>query len=117
LGSLLLVEERRNIMPADQGILDSVTNVNTKTLGDGPAFYTNMQMANSVSHQQALNQIGQAALGAIVDKLINVDVPEAVGLLKASGGVDPGVIMALATALGGAQVATKTAQTTPPPTP
>jgi len=59
----------------------SVAATNLKALGDGPAMYQNMAYANAVAnqqasqavalgHQQALNQIAQAATGKIVESII-----------------------------------------------
>jgi len=77
---------------------ESVAASNLKTLGDGPAFYTNMAFANAVAHQNALQQIQAAIVGKVAESIINVS--------PAEGGAD-------AAALG--QLA-KMLQMTPPPT-
>lgn len=96
---------------------ESVGFANIKTLGDGPAFYTNLAMGNAVAHQQALNAILAASTGKIVKVLTEVDPLEAVSALKATTGNDLGqVIASLLAALASSQQQTKVAQTTPPVT-
>ncbi len=104
-------------MPADQGIIDSVANANVKTVGDGPAFYTNLSYGNAVAHQQAMQQVQLAATGSIVKALTEMDIGQAVAVLKAAGGLDPTAMAGLMGALSGGQIMTKEAQTTPPVTP
>ena len=40
-------------MAADQGVIDSVSNVNTKNLGDAAAFAMAMAYGDAVAHQRA----------------------------------------------------------------
>jgi len=102
----------------DPAIVGAVANTDLKSVGEGPAFYSNLAMGNAVSHQQGMNTILTAAVGAIVKKLTEIDVAEATAIVKASTGQDlAGSISALMAALASGQVTAKTAQTTPPPTP
>lgn len=55
---------------------ESVAATNLKVLGDGPAFYTNMSMAEAVAHQQAMNQIRVAIVGKVSEAIINVSPSE-----------------------------------------
>lgn len=103
-------------MPVDQGIVDSVSTANIKTIAEGPAFYTNLAFGNAIAHQQAMQQLQLAATGSIVKALTEMDIGQAVAVLKAAGGLDPGVLASLMAALGGGQVMAKEAQTTPPVT-
>ena len=106
-------------MAIDQGVLDSVATVNTKNLGDSPAFYTGLAMGNAVAHQQAMQQVQVAAVGSIVKALTEVDPTEAAAVNKEMTGNDiaGGGIGQLIALMGMLQQGTKTAQTTPPVTP
>jgi hypothetical protein len=94
-------EEAANVnvtsaLPDD--VRESVSAANFKVLGDSPAVLQNLAIANAVSHQQAMNQISQAATGKIVESIIAVS--------PAEGGVDVATLQQLM----------KGAQTTPPVT-
>lgn len=78
---------------------ESVAATNLKTLGDGPAFYQNMGYANSVAHQQAMQQIQAAIIGKVAEAIIATSPSE--------GGADVAALQQLL----------KGAQTTPPVTP
>jgi hypothetical protein len=78
---------------------ESVGFANIKTLGDGPAFYSNMALANSIAHQQALNQISQAGVAKAVEMILNTAPGE--------GATDAAI----------AQILSKLAGNTPPVTP
>ncbi len=102
----------------DPAILGTVANTNLKSVGEGPAFYSNIAMGNAVSHQQAMNTILTAAAGSTVKKLTEIDVAEASAIVKASTGQDlAGSIASLMAALASGQIGAKEAQTTPPATP
>ncbi len=104
-------------MPLAPEIVESVADANLKNVGEAPAFYSGLAMANATAHQQAMQQIQLAATGAIVKKLTEIDAAEAVSVLKATSGNEvASTIAQLLAALGGGQQATKSAQTTPPPT-
>lgn len=77
---------------------ESVAGTNLKSLGDAPAFYQNLAYSNAVQHQQAMNQISLAAVGKIVESIIETRPSE--------GGVDVAALQQLI----------KGAQTTPPVT-
>lgn len=77
---------------------ESVAAANLKTLGDGPAFYSNLAYANSVSHQARLQAISEAAVGKVIEAIIGVSPSE--------GGADVAALQQLM----------KGAQTTPPQT-
>ena len=77
---------------------ESVGFANIKTLGDGLAFYTNLAIANAVSHQQGMNTIFSAIVGKVAEAIISVSPSE--------GGADIAALQQLM----------KGAQTTPPTT-
>jgi len=77
---------------------ESVAATNLKSLGDAPAFYHNMLMANTVN-QQGLNQSLAATLAAKSAESVIATSP-------AEGAVDTAI----------SQILTKMAQTTPPTT-
>ncbi len=75
---------------------ESVAATNLKTLGDGPAFYTNLAYGNAVSNQQAMNQINLAIVSKAAESILSTDPRE--------GGADIAALMQIV----------KAAQTTPP---
>jgi hypothetical protein len=96
-----MAEEPANVnvtsaLPDD--VRESVAAANFKVVGDSPAVLQNLALANAVAHQQAMNQISQAATGKIVESIISTQPAEA--------GADIAALMQLI----------KAAQTTPPPT-
>jgi len=95
LEDILMAEDSPEIV---KEMAESVAAVNLKSLGDGPAFYQNMGYANAVSHQQAMNQLNLAAVGKIIQLIVETSPTE--------GGVD----------IAGLQMLLKGAQTTPPVT-
>jgi len=115
-------------MPLPEEVVQSVSSTNFKSLGDGPSFYHNLAMSNSVNQQnlaaqnaiaqqQALGTVLTAAVGKIVKALTEADAEEAVSLSKVMSGDDVAQkIASLIGALGFGQIGAKTAQTTPPPT-
>lgn len=97
---------------------ESVAFSNVKVVGEGPAFYSNLAMGNSVSHQQSMQTILTAATGSIVKKLTEVDTLEAISVLKATSGNDLGQQLAgLIASISSAQQGVKSAGNTPPVTP
>jgi ABC-type transporter Mla subunit MlaD len=103
-------------MPADQGILDSVTNDNLKTVAGQPAVLSNISLQNLIAHQARVFAIAEAALGNITRRMSELDPSEAASILKTTQGDLAAQIGALAAAISGSQQLTKGAQTTPPPT-
>jgi hypothetical protein len=83
-------------IPGD--IRESVAIANVKTLADGPAFFTNLAMANAVQAQQQLSALGLTILAKATDIIAEKQIEE--------GGV---LVAAL-------QQMIKGAQTTPPVT-
>lgn len=103
-------------MAADQGIIDSVSNANTKTFGDGPAFYTQLAMGDAVAHQRRINAISETLLGAMGKRLVEVDVQEATAESKLNSSDLASIVSQLGAAIASIQQLTKSAQTTPPVT-
>jgi hypothetical protein len=63
---------------------ESVAFVNTKSLGDAPAFFQNQMYAQAVSNSAGWNSIAMASVGKIVESIIAVS--------PAEGGVDVAVL-------------------------
>jgi hypothetical protein len=104
-------------MAADQGIIDSVSNVNTKNLGDAAAFAMGLAYNDAVAHQRAMNSIREASVGAVVKSLVEVDPTESVATNKVLTGNDTAaIITAVLAALQSGQIGNKAAGTTPPVT-
>jgi len=105
-------------MSADQGLIDSVANENTKVGAGAPAFYQSIAMSNAVSHQNRMNIVAEAATATAVNVLLNMDPSQAVSEQKVLSGNDLAQqLSALLTALNSGQQGVKSAQTTPPVTP
>jgi hypothetical protein len=85
-------------VPADPTTVETLNIANLKTIAEAGAFSYALAMQNSVANQQAMNQIQQAGVAAMVKRLVEVDVNEAAGIAP--------LLQQLA----------KVAQTTPPPT-
>jgi Lon protease-like protein len=104
-------------MAADQGVIDSVSNVNTKNLGDAAAFAMGLAYGDAVAHQRAMNSIREASVGAVVKSLVQVDPIESTSVNKLLTGNDlASQIAALLAALNANQQGVKSAGTTPPVT-
>jgi hypothetical protein len=104
-------------MAANEGIIDSVSNVNTKNLGDAAAFAMGLAYNDAVAHQRAMNSIREASVGAVVKSLVEVDATEAVSVGKVLTGNDLAQVFAsLASAIASSQQAGKAAGVTPPVT-
>jgi len=77
---------------------EAVSAVDVQVKGNGPAFLQNLSYANAVAHQQSMNQIGLAAVGKVIQLIVETSPTE--------GGVDVAALQQLM----------KGAQTTPPVT-
>lgn len=104
-------------MPVNEVAVDAVGINNVKTIGEAAAAATALSIQNSVAHQNRMNVLAESAMGSIVKKLTEVDITEAVAVLKATSGneVASGIAQ-LTAALSSSQQAAKAAQTTPPVT-
>jgi len=78
---------------------EAVAFTDVKAVGEGPAFYSNLNMSNAVAHQQAMQQLQLAITGKVAEAIIGVSPSE--------GGADVAALQQLM----------KGAQTTPPVTP
>lgn len=116
-------------MPVNEQVTDSITQVDTKVMGEIPAQAMGMLTHGMVQDQLRANQnatvqqqqgwlLANAITTMAVNKILNLDPAEAVSLMKAMTGNDLGQqITGLVAAIGAGQQATKGAQTTPPVTP
>lgn len=104
-------------MAVNETVVDAVGINNVKTIGEQAAFSTGLAMQNLVAHQNRMQILAESAMGSIVKKLTEVDITEAVSVLKATSGNEVASTLAqLAAAIGSGQQTTKGAQTTPPVT-
>ena len=71
---------------------ESVAATNLKTLGDGPAFYTDAGYAESLSNTQAMNSLRMTLLGKISESIIATSPSE--------GGSDAAMLGMLAKIMG-----------------
>ena len=105
-------------MPLAQEFVESVSNANLKNVGEAPAYYMGLAMGGTVAHQQSMQNIQTAAVGKILKYLTQSDAEEAMSFVKMMSGNDPASqISSIGAALAGSQVASKTADNTPPVTP
>lgn len=110
-------------MAADQGIVDSVSNADTKTVAEMSAWATAQRMASEVTHAQRLNQIAEGAMQgyaagmtALIKRMTELDVQESASEADIRQSRLSEQIASLGTAVAALQQAIKGAQTTPPPT-
>ena len=104
-------------MAADQGLIDSVANANTKTVAESAAFYQAQAMGNHIQSQNRLQILAETALAKSIELLQNISMEEASATNKLATGNDVAAQMqALLAALNSGQQGTKAAQTTPPET-
>lgn len=104
-------------MAIDQGVLDSVAGSNFKTLADGPAFFMNQLIADSLTNQRNVNSIREASLSASLHKFASYDIQEGMAVNKMSTGNDVAQQMAaLGNIVASLQQSMKGAQTTIPET-
>lgn len=105
-------------MALNEDVVGAVANTNFKNLGEAPAFYASLAMADAVAHQRNVNAIREAALGKIISVLTELDPVESSAVSKVMTGNElASQLTALLTALNSGQQGVKSAQTTPPVTP
>ena len=67
-------------MPVNETTIDTISIANLKTVGEAGSHSFALAQQNSVSNQQALNQVLAAGCGGITKRLVEVDVAEAAGM-------------------------------------
>lgn len=98
-------------------ITDSITQVNTKSLGDGPAFFQNLSFRGAVESANGWSILQQSLVSRAAKYILAEDPNEAVAVGKVMTGNDSAAQMAnLGTVVAMIQQAMKGAQTTPPET-
>jgi cellobiose-specific phosphotransferase system component IIC len=103
-------------MAADQGIIDSVSNGNLKTVAESAAFFTAQSFANSVQSQNRLQILAESALSTAIKGLQTVTPEQAMADSTVAASGLPPVISALLAALAAGQIGAKTGDNTPPMT-
>lgn len=102
-------------MALSQDVVQSVAESNFKNLSDGAAFAVNLAYQDAVAHQRSVNSLREAALGAALKGLVELDPGEALSQVKALSGNDLGsTIVQLLASLASSQQQSKVAQSTPP---
>jgi hypothetical protein len=105
-------------MPADQGLVDSVSNANIKTIAEAGAHAMAQIFQSSAAHANRLNILAEGALAKSLKNMQELDVSEAVSEQKVLSGNDLGQVLAsLNAAVAAAQQLVKGAGNTPPVTP
>ncbi len=100
-------------IPAFDTIPDAVVNTNFKLYGDASAAVALLMSQNSASHANRVGVIGENLVAAWGNRLVKVDINEAVSAQKMLTGRDS---QGIAESVALAQQLMKGAQTTPPPT-
>lgn len=104
-------------MPADQGLIDSVSNANTKTIAEAGAHAMAQIFQSQAASFNRLNVIAEAATGNIVRRMTELDPAEAASVLKTTQGDLAAQLGSLIAAISSGQQQSKTAGNTPPVTP
>ena len=107
-------------MALDQGVVDSVTNANFKTVAEaasvGLAQAMAVQAQNLASHQQRLNLLAESSLAQMLNKMNALDPEEAASIAKVEKSDLGKIISELGSQIAGLQQMLKGAQTTLPET-
>jgi hypothetical protein len=117
---LLTRSSRVKLMALDQGVVDSVTNANFKTVAEaasvGLAQAMAVQAQNLASHQQRLNLLAESSLAQMLNKMNALDPEEAASIAKVEKSDLGKIISELGSQIAGLQQMLKGAQTTLPET-
>jgi len=100
-------------IPAFESVPDAQGNLNFKMYSDAACAVPLLQSQNAAAHANRVNVMAEGLLAAWGNRLVTPDVVEAVSAQKLLTGRDS---MGIAEAISLAQILTKGAQTTPPPT-
>lgn len=101
-------------MAESDKVRDAVADVDLKNLGEQPAFYAGLAFKGAVAHSNAMDLIRESATAAALRKITEVDVAEAISIIKATTGSDSASLLANLLAAGAfGQQAVKAATTTP----
>lgn len=100
-------------IPAFDSVPDAISNSNFKVYGDAGSAVALLQSQNAAAHANRVNTMAEGTLAAWANRMVSVDVVEAVSAQKMLTGRDS---MGIAESVAIAQQLMKGAQTTPPPT-
>lgn len=103
-------------MAADQGIIDSVSNGNMKTVAESAAFFTAQSFADATASRNRLNILAETALSTAIKGLQSVTPEQAQADTTLQTGGLPAILSALLAALNAGQIGAKTGDNTPPMT-
>jgi hypothetical protein len=101
----------------DHEVVKSVANTNFKVVADLPAVLSGQMVQNALNHQVRLQTMSEAALGAAIRGINEVDPAEARSLKELfTGNAVAEQISSLGASIAALQELIKAAQTTPPST-
>lgn len=100
-------------IPAFESIPDAQGNLNFKMHSDAACTVPLLQSQNAAAHANRVNVMAEGLLASWGNRLVSVDIVEAVSAQKMLTGRES---MGIAEGIALAQQLIKTAQTTPPPT-
>jgi hypothetical protein len=119
---------------ATEQTLDTVNNVNIKTVGEEPAWAAAQRQVGSAAHLDRMDRMSEVLfsdllehrkhinlltttyLGRVCDNASSIDPVEAISTAKAFKGESDSSITSLLAALAAGQISAKVANTTPPET-
>ena len=105
-------------MGADQGLVDSVANDNTKAIAGKLAAVSAESFQDYAAHRNRMNMAAEVAFQQWAKSAQDMDPKEALSIVEGMKGSDtlPELMTQLGAVIAQLQQVTKTAQTTPPVT-
>jgi len=100
----------------DDGIVAAIANEEMKAIASIPASLANMTMQNMVNSQHNIQTVTNKSLANSLASMDRIGMTEAISVGSLQSKDVASLMLTLISALGGSQVAAKTAQSTPPET-
>ena len=100
----------------DDGIVAAIANEELKAIASIPASLANMTMQNMVNSQHNIQSVTNKSLSNSLAAMDRIGMTEAISVGSLQSKDVASLMLTLISALGGSQIATKSAQSTPPET-
>ena len=97
-------------------IVESVANEEFKAIASIPGSLANMTMQNMVNSQHNIQSVTNKSLANSLASMDRIGMTEAISVGSLQSKDVASLMLTLISALGGSQIATKSAQSTPPET-
>ena len=109
--------EHESTKESTDSTVETLNTVNLKTVGEAAAHSIALAYENATAHQNAMNLLREASIGAITKNMTEVDPTQAMSILKmTTGDAVSQQLASLVAVLSANQQNVKAAQTTPPAT-